>query len=81
MWHVYFLRSQKNPAKTYIGITDDVDARLKNHNDSGTKYTVNHRPWELVAVIGVTSKSRAAQLEKYFKTGSGHGFAHKHLFP
>jgi len=81
MWYVYFLRSVKNPTKTYIGITDDVDARLNKHNDSGTKYTVTHRPWELVAIIGVPSKSHAARLEKYFKTGSGHAFAHKHLFP
>ncbi|MFC1452844.1 GIY-YIG nuclease family protein [Verrucomicrobiota bacterium] len=80
MWYVYFLRSQKNSSKTYIGITDDVASRLNKHNDSGTKYAATHRPWELVAYIAVPGKRRAAELERYFKVGSGHAWAHKHLW-
>ncbi|MDA0323863.1 MAG: GIY-YIG nuclease family protein [Verrucomicrobia bacterium] len=72
-YYVYILRSRKNPAKTYIGISDDVPTRVKKHNDSGTKYTATHRSWELVAIVGVPSKSHAARLEKYFKTGSSQG--------
>ena len=53
MWYVYLLRSRKRPDKTYVGMTDDVTARLAKHNDSGTRFTSTHRPWELVAFIAV----------------------------
>jgi len=80
MWYVYFLKSLKNAKKIYIGITDDVPARVKKHNDSGTKYTVTHRPWELVAYVAVRDKHKAAALERYLKVGSGHAWARKHLW-
>ncbi len=81
MWYVYFLRSVSNPHKTYIGITDDVAERVKKHNASGTKYTATHRPWTLVSYIAVPDKKKACTLERYFKAGSGHAWARKHLWP
>ncbi len=80
MYYVYLLRSLPNSKKTYVGMTNDVDARLQKHNSGGSPHTSKHRPWELVASVGVRTKDKAAELEKYFKTGSGHAFAHKHLW-
>ena len=80
MYYVYLLRSLSHPDKTYVGMTDDVPARVKKHNDSGTKFTATHRPWELVSYIAVTDKSKAAALERYLKVGSGHAWAHRHLW-
>ena len=80
MYYVYLLRSLSNPKKTYIGMTDDVDARLRKHNEGGSPHTSKYRPWELVANVGVRTKTKAAELEKYFKIGSGHAFARKHLW-
>lgn len=72
--------SRSNPKKTYVGMTQDVNARLQKHNAGGSPHTARHQPWELVASIGVKDKQKAAELERYFKTGSGHAFAHKHLW-
>lgn len=80
MWYVYLLTSRGNPQKTYAGMTDDVAARVKKHNDSGTKYTATHRPWELVAYIAAQDKDKAAKLERYLKQGSGHAFAKRHFW-
>ncbi len=61
-------------------MTDDVDARLIKHNAGGSPHTAKHKPWEVIAVVGVRTKEKAAELEKYFKIGSGRAFAHKHLW-
>ena len=73
-------RSVSNPKKTYVGMTDDVEKRLDRHNSGGSPYTAQFRPWKLVATVGVPAKDKAAELERYFKSGSGHAFAHKHLW-
>jgi len=77
MYFVYFLRSIPRPAKTYVGMTEDVPVRIVTHNDGGCPSTQRFRPWNLVAYIAVFSRAKAAELEKYFKSGSGHAFWHK----
>jgi putative endonuclease len=57
-----------------------VASRLKKHNAGGSPHTARFKPWELVATVGVQTKEKAAELEHYFKSGSGHTFAHKHLW-
>jgi len=77
MHYVYFLKSLSRIGKTYVGITEDVPSRVSVHNAGGCPSTERFRPWELVAYIAVKSRSKAAQLEKYFKSGSGHALWHK----
>lgn len=79
--YVYFLRSCSRPNKTYVGMTADVDARLGVHNAGGCPSTARFRPWELIAHLGVRDATTAAELERYFKTGSGHAFWHKRFMP
>lgn len=74
---VYFLRSQSNPRKTYVGMTRDVEERLRQHNEGRCPSTSRHRPWDLVAYVAVQTEAKAAELERYFKTGSGHAFWHR----
>lgn len=80
MYCVYFLRSIEHPKKTYVGMTDDVNARLRKHNSGGSPHTAKWRPWELVGYIAVRSKERAAALERYVKQGSGYAWSHKHMW-
>ena len=80
MHHVYLLRSLVDPKQTYIGLTDDMRARLKSHNEGASFHTAKYRPWELVCCISFQSRERAAEFEKYLKVGSGHAFAHRHLW-
>lgn len=77
MHHVYFLRSLSRPAKTYVGMTADVDARLAVHNSGSVPSTTRFRPWELIGYVAVRDETTAHELERYFKTGSGHAFWHK----
>jgi putative endonuclease len=77
MHYVYFLRSLSRPTKTYVGMAEDVPARLAVHNTGGCPSTQRFRPWEMIAYVAVQSQAQAAQLERYFKTGSGHAFWHK----
>jgi predicted GIY-YIG superfamily endonuclease len=77
MHYVYFLRSLAKPRKTYVGMTEDVPARLAVHNAGGCSATQRFRPWEIIAYIAVKDAATASDLERYFKTGSGHAFWHK----
>ena len=80
MWYIYFLRSQSNPKKTYIGITQDVDRRVAKHNAGDSPHTARFIPWELMGSLAVPTKRKAIDLERYFKQGSGHAWLHKHLW-
>ena len=80
VYYVYLLRSLANPRKSYIGLTDDLKARVRKHNEGGSPHTAKWRPWELVAYVALQDRQRAVELEKYFKVGSGHAWAHRHLW-
>lgn len=62
MNYVYFLREHRG--KLYIGSTNALRRRIKEHQKgkAGCK---------LLAYIAVINESKARELEKYFKTGSG----------
>ncbi len=77
MYFVYFLRSDSRPNKTYVGMTEDVMTRLALHNSGGVPSTARFRPWSLIAYVAVQTQAKAAELEQYFKIGSGHAFWHK----
>ena len=77
MHYVYFLHSLSRLTKTYVGHTEDVNARLAVHNSGSVPSTARFRPWEIIAFLAVRDEQRAIELERYFKTGSGHAFWHK----
>jgi predicted GIY-YIG superfamily endonuclease len=62
-------------------MTEDVAARLVVHNDGGCPSTARFSPWEIIAYIAVQAEKTAIELERYFKTGSGHACRHKRLVP
>ena len=79
MHYVHFLRSVSRPTKKYVGMTEDVHARISKHNAGEVSSSSRWRPWELVTYIAVQPSEHAAKLEQYLKSGSGHAFAHRHL--
>ena len=81
MHYVCFLKSLARPVKTYVGMTEDVTRRLAVHNAGGCSSTKPFQPWELIAYVAVQTQAQAAELERYFKTGSGHAFWHKRFRP
>ena len=80
MHYVYFIRSLKDPSKTYVGYTTSVEQRLETHNAGSSVHTKRDRPWTLIAYIAFDSESKARGFEKYVKVGSGHAFAKKRFW-
>lgn len=77
--YVYILRSMPHPEQTYVGLTDDLKARLAKHNEGGSPHTSKFRPWEIETAVAFTSREKAAAFEAYLKTGSGHEFRRRHF--
>jgi len=79
MKYVYFLQSITHPDQNYVGLTDDLKARLEVHNSGGSPHTSKHTPWRLVTYVGFSDETKAVAFERYMKTGSGRAFAKKRL--
>ena len=78
---VYVLRSETEPSRHYVGLTEDVDARLDWHNTGPSGQTIQHRPWSVVVAVEFAREETAIRFEKYLKSGSGRVFAKRHLAP
>jgi len=79
--YVYLLMSVEDPAKRYIGVTSDLRARLGEHNGGKSPHTSKYRPWRLVTYTAFADRGQAEAFEAYLKSGSGHAFARKRLWP
>ena len=78
MWYVYIIRSALDK-KLYIGSTNDVSRRLNEHNSGKVYSTRNRTPLSLEAYFAVKDKTKAIELEKYLKTGSGKALVNKRI--
>ena len=76
---VYIIRSNRDPARYYTGVTWDVVTRLAAHNDGRCRPTASGRPWRLDVVIEFADEALALAFERYLKSGSGGAFAMRHL--
>jgi len=70
MYFVYILKSEKDQ-KLYIGFTEDVAKRVKDHNEGKNTSTQSRRPLKLIYYEAHTSKRDALRREQYFKTSKG----------
>ena len=70
MHYVYVLLSLKD-RKLYIGLTDDIKRRIKEHKRGKTKSTSGRRPLELLYYEAHLSNKDARRRETYFKTSKG----------
>jgi predicted GIY-YIG superfamily endonuclease len=80
MFYVYLLRSESAPEQTYIGLTDNLRARIAKHNEGGSPHTAKFRPWKLACYLAFPTRAQAADFESYLKSGSGRAFARKRLW-
>ena len=70
-FYVYILKSIKNDG-LYIGSTEDLENRLKQHNAANRKtYTARRGPWELVHSEEHSSRSEAVLRENFLKSCAG----------
>lgn len=77
--YVYVLRSKAFPNETYVGLTEDIDERIEEHNSGKSFHTKKYKPWVIQTKIWFDEKQKAIDFERYLKTGSGVAFKRKHL--
>ncbi|MFC1808432.1 GIY-YIG nuclease family protein [Candidatus Omnitrophota bacterium] len=70
MYNVYVLISLKDK-RFYIGLTSNLDRRIKEHLDGKNPSTTSRRPLELIFHEVHYNKTDAARREQYFKTTKG----------
>ena len=77
MRYVYILRSLNGGEHFYVGVTEDLRARLKKHNAGEVAHTSKFAPWEIKTYIAFSDETQAFAFEKYLKSASGRAFAKK----
>ena len=78
-YFVYILRSVSHPEKTYVGFTERLDERMREHNNGSQIYSRRYAPWKRVTYVVFSERKLALAFEKYLKTPSGKAFIKKHL--
>ena len=66
MYTIYALKSLSSD-RIYIGHTNSIERRLKEHNAGIVRSTKCDRPWELIAIEKAASKSEAMWIERRLK--------------
>ena len=79
MKYVYILQSLDFSERYYIGVTDDLKARLARHNAGDVSHTSKYRPWRVKTYVAFSDEAPALAFERYLKTASGRAFAKKRL--
>ncbi|MFA6475718.1 MAG: GIY-YIG nuclease family protein [Patescibacteria group bacterium] len=79
MWYVYFLKSQVKKNWVYVGSTNNLNRRLKEHQAGESLATRPYLPLYIDAFIGVYTEQKARELEKYLKVGSGKAILKKRI--
>ena len=70
MYFVYVIRSEID-GRYYVGISEDVERRVGEHNSGRTKSTKGYIPWKLVFQEEYEDRKTARKREKYLKSGYG----------
>ena len=73
MFYVYVLRSQMDSG-FYIGYTNDLRARLRQHKAGKCCATAHRNPWKLIYYEAYLNQADAMGRERYLKSGAGSGF-------
>jgi predicted GIY-YIG superfamily endonuclease len=78
--YVYLLQSEQVASERYIGVTNDLRNRLREHNAGKSAHTAKFKPWRVTTYVAFSDRGKAEAFERYLKSGSGHAFAKKRLW-
>ncbi|MEM7550083.1 MAG: GIY-YIG nuclease family protein [Bacteroidota bacterium] len=70
MHYVYALKSETHNF-IYVGITDNLPRRVKQHNAGWNKSTKHYKSFRLIYYEVAPDKPSARKREKYWKNASG----------
>lgn len=71
MFFVYVIVSEIRGLRFYVGLSEDPDKRLIEHNKGKTKSTKGYIPWAPFFTEKYLSLKEAREREKYLKSGTG----------
>ena len=78
MYYVYVIKS-KVDGRPYIGFSNELKQRIKDHNAGKSVYTAGYKPWISVFYAAFQDKKMAKRFEGYLKSHSGKAFMKKRL--
>ena len=67
MYYVYILKSLKNN-KYYIGQTENLEKRVKEHNKGLSRSTKGGRPWKAVYIKKFSTRKESYKVEQRLKS-------------
>jgi len=76
-YFVYIIKNLKN--NIYIGQTNNLDDRIKRHNNNTEKYTKNKGPFGLIYSEKFATRAEAMKREKMLKFGKGREWIRNNL--
>ncbi|NQV76185.1 MAG: GIY-YIG nuclease family protein [Bacteroidetes bacterium] len=73
MYFVYVLSSLTR-SYIYVGLTDNIERRINEHNKGYNKTTKPYRPFQLIFTEQFSTRIEARAREKHLKSGIGKEF-------
>ena len=70
MYSIYVIQSLVDQ-RLYVGMSENVTRRIKEHNNGRVFSTKGYRPWKIVYTETIGDRSQTRIREKYLKSGSG----------
>ncbi|OGW66499.1 MAG: hypothetical protein A3H49_03545 [Nitrospirae bacterium RIFCSPLOWO2_02_FULL_62_14] len=70
MHYVYILLNEAK-TRTYTGVSDDIEKRLKEHNEGKVKSSRHYRPYRVIYTEEFQTLSEARQKERFYKSTTG----------
>jgi putative endonuclease len=77
MHYVYILKC--SDSSTYVGLTENIKNRIRQHNEGNVHHTKSRLPIKLSWLGIFSNKTKAAAFEQCLKSGSGISFFKRHL--
>ncbi|MCH7828465.1 GIY-YIG nuclease family protein [Patescibacteria group bacterium] len=71
MKYIVYILQSLSAKKSYVGVTDNIERRIKEHNSGKHFYTKRHTPWKVIHTEEYSNFQEAQRQEKYLKTTSG----------
>ena len=70
MYYVYAIKSISRNY-IYVGMTNNIERRLVQHNNGQNKSTKAYKPFVLILTEELANSSEARKRERYLKSGVG----------
>ena len=70
MYYVYAIKSEERNY-IYVGLTNNPERRIKQHNDKREKTTRAYSPFKTILIEEHPTRIKAREREKYLKSGIG----------